>query len=158
MKYLLALFLLFPLNAYAESTVLKNLAVYNPGGLWLTQNERSAIQVEVDKDGTLVGYIAWIVDGGMQFDEKNPDKRLRSRPMCGLEIMKGLTQQENKNEWEAGKIYKADDGDIYNANAEMISNDEMQVRGYLALTLFGKTQTWKRVSSKDYPKCKPAKK
>lgn len=152
MKYLIALLMLIPFSAQAAET-------YNPEGLWLTQNERSAIRVEVDKDGTLVGYIAWIIEGGLQFDEKNPDARLRSRPMCGLEIMKGLQKQtDNPNEWEDGQIYKADEGDVYNVDAEVLSKDDMKVRGYLGLSLFGKTQNWKRVSPADYPKCIPANK
>jgi len=154
MKFLTTVFVtsLLSMQALAADT-------YNPEGLWLTENERSAIRVEVDKDGLLIGYIAWIIDGGMQFDEKNPDKAMHSTPMCGLEIMKGLTKQkDDSNAWEDGFIYKADDGDIYDVNAEMLSDSEMKIRGYKGITLLGKTQHWKRVSTSDYPTCKPAKK
>lgn len=152
MKYLITLLLLLPLSAHAAET-------YNPEGLWLTENNRAAIRVEVEKDNTLVGYVAWIIEGGLEFDEFNPDITQRDQPMCGLEIMKDLKPvQGNANRWQDGFIYKADDGDVYNVNVEILSDDKIKVRGYKGITLLGKTQHWKRVSSKDYPKCKPAKK
>ncbi|HPF78790.1 MAG TPA: DUF2147 domain-containing protein [Alphaproteobacteria bacterium] len=130
---------------------------YNPEGLWLTENQRSAIRVEKCDKG-LCGRIAWIIDGGMQTDDKNPVEELRGQPICGLEILNGFTQAaDDPNEWEGGHIYKADDGDIYNAEIKVLSADEMNVRGYVGISLFGKSQTWKRVSDKDYPKCKAAK-
>lgn len=141
---------ILPLTSYAAET-------YSPEGLWLTENQRSAIRVE-ECDKGLCGRIAWIIEGGMQKDSKNPQLDLRNQPMCGLEIMHSFSQSDsNPNAWEGGKIYKADEGDIYNASAIVKSENEMTVRGYLGISLFGKSQTWNRVNANDYPKCKPAK-
>ena len=129
---------------------------YNPEGLWLTKNERSAIRIEKCETG-LCGYVEWIVDGGMQFDEKNPQESLRGQPMCGLQIMQGLKQNPNNpNEWENGKIYKADDGEVYSAELEMESQDKLEVTGYIGFSFIGKTQKWMRVNPKHFPRCKPA--
>lgn len=125
-----------------------------PFGLWLTENERSAIMVKPCELG-VCGHIAWIIDGGMQYDTKNPTERLKGQPMCGLEIMQSFKQNpKNTKEWVDGKIYKADEGDIYNANFKMTNDNEMVVRGYVGIPLLGKSQTWKRVNVKDYPTCK----
>lgn len=127
----------------------------SPEGLWLTENERSVISVKECPQG-LCGTIYWIIDGGMQFDEKNEDPALQNKPMCGLKILWGF-KQENAMNWVDGKIYKADEGDLYNASLQMLPKGNMLVRGYVGMPLFGKSQTWRPVSAKDYPKCKPAK-
>ena len=130
----------------------------DPTGLWLTQNERSAIRIEHcdNNNEKLCGHIAWIIEGGMQYDRENPDETLRDRPMCGLQILRAFDQNaKNPDKWEDGKIYKADDGDLYNANLEMINQDRLRVHGYIGIPLFGKTQVWERVSADDYPRCTP---
>lgn len=148
-KYLVLMMMPFLLIGQANAK-----EAYNPIGLWLTENERSAIQVENCGD-KLCGYIAWIIDGGMQIDAKNPEEKLQGQPMCGLQIMQGLQQSEsNANKWDDGKIYKADDGDIYDASLKMNDADNLTVRGYMGISLLGKSQKWKRVRASDYPQCK----
>ncbi len=148
----LTLLTLISFNAHASEA-------HNPEGLWLTQNERSVIKVTKNSAGKLEGHIAWIVEGGMQFDEKNSDNAKRNNPMCGLKIMSDVTQGNNdKNKWHSGKIYKADDGDMYDVNLELLNAGKMKIRGFKGISLLGKTQHWMRVSAKDYPKCSPAKK
>ncbi|MAE52204.1 MAG: hypothetical protein CMH27_10375 [Micavibrio sp.] len=120
-------------------------------GYWLTENERSVIKVK-ECDMGLCGHVYWIIDGGMQTDLNNPEETLRGRPMCGLPILWGMEKQ-SATEWEDGKIYKADDGDIYDADLELLDDGTLKVRGYLGLSWLGKTQIWKRVSPADYPAC-----
>ena len=130
----------------------------DPTGLWLTQNQRSVVSVEPCQENKMLmcGYIHWIIDGGMQYDSKNPDANLRNRAMCGLPIIYGLKQTGN-NKWSEGKIYKADEGDVYDGNFEMNDDGTLSVRGYVGIPLFGKEQTWTRVRASDYPKCHRAK-
>lgn len=147
------------LSAALLSLTAQAAAPHNPEGLWLTQNKRSVVELKKQPDGTLGGKIAWIIEGGMQFDEKNPDAAKRTNPMCGLNIVSGLTQGKNDpNGWHNGKIYKADEGDTYDSKLTMQSADKLEVRGFMGVSLFGKSQTWTRVTAKDYPRCKPAKK
>lgn len=126
----------------------------DPTGLWLTENKRAV--VKIDRCGqSLCGNIHWIIEGGMQTDAKNPDASKRGQPMCGLPILYGFKQnQKNLKVWESGKIYKADEGDVYNATLSVTSPDRLYLRGYVGVPLLGKTQYWNRVSAKDYPKCK----
>ena len=139
---LLLLCLTFALPAAARDT--------DVTGYWLTQNERSVVEIQECEQG-LCGNIHWIIDGGMEYDSKNPDESLRDTPMCGLPILWGFDQ--NGNEWTGGKIYKADDGDTYNANMTLLGDGRLRVRGYIGMPLFGKTQIWTRVNAADYPKC-----
>ena len=123
-------------------------------GLWLTENERAAVEINRCKDGaSLCGNIAWIIEGGMQMDENNPDAALRNRPLCDMEILYGFEKGKTPGEWVDGKIYKADDGDVYNASIKQIGEDRLRLRGYIGIPLFGKTQIWTRVSEDDYKPC-----
>ena len=127
----------------------------DPTGLWLAENERSAIRVTRCPDG-LCGAVAWIIEGGMQLDRKNPDPDKRARPICGLRILWGVEQQDDDPaDWEDGTVYKADEGETYDVDLTVQGPDRMKVRGYVGLSLFGKSQVWTRVSSKDYPPCTP---
>jgi len=150
MKYipLLALLVLvMPFSARAETV--------DATGLWLTENERSVI--EVSQCGvSLCGNIYWIIEGGMEFDSKNPDEAKRGTPMCGLPILWGMTPTGPET-WAGGKIYKADEGDIYNATMQMLPTGKLLVRGYVGMPLLGKSQVWERVKAEDYARCKPAK-
>jgi uncharacterized protein (DUF2147 family) len=125
-----------------------------PTGLWLTENERSVIDLH-QCPGTkeLCGKIHWIIKDGMQFDTKNPDASKHTRPLCGLTILSGL-KMDNEGNWQGGKVYKADEGDTYDAKMTVLSPDKVEMRGFMGVSLFGKTQTWKRVSAVDYPRCK----
>lgn len=128
-------------------------------GLWLTENKRSVIEVK-QCGNFMCGNVHWIIEGGMQFDEKNPDAARRSTPMCGLQIISGLKNDDDsgveRDEWEDGKIYKADEGDTYDADIELRDDGTLKVEGYMGISLLGKSQTWTRVNEADYPKCTPA--
>ncbi len=122
-------------------------------GLWLTQNKRSVVQIASCNGDKLCGHIYWITEGGMQFDTKNPDESKREIPMCGLKILWGMTKDNDKR-WEDGKIYKADDGDIYDAYIELKDDDTLKLRGFMGVSILGKTQYWTKVSADQYMQCR----
>jgi uncharacterized protein (DUF2147 family) len=128
---------------------------HDPTGLWLTENERSVIRIERCEAG-LCGRIHWIVDGGMQYDSKNPDPSKRDRPMCGLKILWGVEQQADApNAWEDGTVYKANSGDKFGLDLTMKGPDKLKLRGYVGFSLLGKSQVWTRVTREQYPRCEP---
>lgn len=126
-----------------------------PTGLWLTENQRSVIELyQCQKDKPLLcGKVAWIIDGGMQFDSKNPDVAQHKKPLCGMVILTNL-RMESPGEWVDGKVYKADEGDLYDAKMSVLSENKVEMRGFMGVSFLGKTQTWTRVAAKDYPRCK----
>lgn len=125
-----------------------------PEGLWLTEEGKAVVQVEKCDQG-LCGSFYWLKDQTKIYDDENPDPALQRRALCGLKILYGFTQStENPNLWEDGQVYKADDGDLYDGYIKVINNDEMYLRGFIGISLLGKSQTWVRASSSDYPQCK----
>ena len=142
-KWILIAAFLFPLSAQAADPA---------EGYWLTQNERSVIEIKECEEG-LCGHVYWIIKNGMQTDFKNPDEKLRKRPMCDLKILWGFNKTA-EGAWDDGNIYKADDGDLYSAKLQLTDENTLNVRGFLGFSFLGKTQQWKRVNTADYQQCK----
>jgi len=140
----------FCLTAQSPAPITKG-----PEGLWLTENHRSVIELyQCAQDKTLLcGRIHWIIKDGMQFDTKNPNKNMHTTPLCGMTIVKNLHPTNPPAEWDDGLVYKADEGNNYDADLDMLSNDSLKIHGYLGVAFLGKSQIWQRVSNKDYPRC-----
>lgn len=115
-------------------------------GFWLTQ--KGDARVEFYKKGDrFFGRLAWLKEpndekGRPALDEKNPDPRLRKRPILGLVIIEAVYRGGNL--WR-GRVYDADNGKTYNCIITLADPDTIKLRGYLGFSLFGRTETWKRV-------------
>ena len=113
---------------YAQSVV----------GTWVTEDGDS--QVEIYQSGdNLSGKIVWLKQGDDQLDVHNPDKKMQSRKLVGVNILTGLTKKGEK--WEGGKIYNPKNGKTYKCSI-WLDGSELKVRGYLGV--FYETQVWKR--------------
>lgn len=77
-------------------------------------------------------------------DQKNPDKALRSRDIVGVVSLTGL--QWTGQDYVDGRIYDPPSGKTYNCKV-WIEGDKLHLRGYMGLSLLGKTVTWHRYNS-----------
>ena len=59
-------------------------------------------------------------------------------------IIKGL--QKNENEYSDGAILAPNSGNLYQCYITLIHQDKLKVRGYIGISLFGRTQYWERVN------------
>ena len=105
--------------------------------------------VEVYKSGDVYnGKIVWLSepteeDGTPAKDSDNPDPKLRSREILGLNMLHGLKKDGSK--YAGGKIYDPGNGKTYNCSMQ-VSGDVLKVRGSLdARGLLGRTMDWFRV-------------
>ncbi len=122
-------------------------AAKSPVGVWLTKGGKS--RVEVTKCGVnLCGAIVWLKepngkDGKPKLDKNNPNSTKHKRPLVGLKILTGFTQDEDEpNIWRGGRIYNPSDGKTYKCKITAATDGTLKVRGYVGISLFGKTQTW----------------
>ena len=107
-------------------------------GKWLT--EAGDAQVEIyESNGKLNGKIVWLEQGPDTKDKHNPDEKLRSRKLMGVNILSGLSKKKDK--WEGGRIYNPKNGKDYKCSI-WPDNDKLKVRGYIGV--FYETQTWTR--------------
>ena len=108
-------------------------------GKWLT--ESGDAQVEIYQSGDkLNGKIIWLQQGPETKDKHNPDEKLQSRKLMGVNILSGLSKSKNK--WEGGKIYNPKNGKSYKCSI-WLDGENLKVRGYIGM--FYETQIWKRI-------------
>lgn len=85
-------------------------------------------------------------------DSKNPDPALRNRSLAGITFLTGFTYDEKKDRWSDGKVYDPDTGKTYDAKMELIKDGKLlKMRGFIGVSLFGRTARFERVSSNDLP-------
>ena len=89
----------------------------------------------------VVGLKKPMKDGKPKVDKNNPNKALRSRPIMGLSLLKGM-KPTGENIW-SGEVYVPDDGNTYSATMTL-SGDTFKLRGCVAGFLC-KTKTFDRV-------------
>jgi uncharacterized protein (DUF2147 family) len=124
-------------------------------GTWL--NQKQDAKIDIFKCGTdYCGKIVWLkvpiyptdskegTPGTPKIDTKNPEASLKKRPLMGLQIMDGL-QFSGGGLWKNGKIYDPDSGKTYSAKATLASHMELDLRGFIGLSLIGRTEKWTRV-------------
>ncbi|OOQ60430.1 DUF2147 domain-containing protein [Mucilaginibacter pedocola] len=76
-------------------------------------------------------------------DVKNPDEKLRSRPVQGVTHITGLIYRDG--EYRDGKLYSVQDGNTYSLKGKLLSANNLEARGYKGVPMLGKTFKWKRV-------------
>lgn len=118
-------------------------------GRWLTEDGKGVIEIYACAD-KVCGKLAWLSepnrDGKPAVDRNNPDEALRTRPLCGLEML-GDFRQTEPNRWGDGWIYDPENGKRYHATMTLDGN-LLKLRGYVGISLFGETQTWTRADPK----------
>ncbi|MBL7719101.1 MAG: DUF2147 domain-containing protein [Flavipsychrobacter sp.] len=76
-------------------------------------------------------------------DHKNPDPKLRSRSRYGITNITGLEYEEG--EYTGGTLYNPEEGRTYSVKAKLKNADELDFRGYVGISLLGKTMKFRRI-------------
>lgn len=116
-------------------------------GIWSNGTNKGQIQI-YRQNGKYYGKIIWLAKpndekGLPKVDKNNPDKRVRSKPLLGLIMLRDFKFEDD--EWVDGKIYNPDDGKEYKAYMKLKDNQTLSVRGYIGFSWIGKTETFQRV-------------
>lgn len=121
-------------------------------GVWLTEEKTAAIEIS-HSNNIWNGQIVWLKEpiekdesspayGDEKVDFKNPDKSKQSRKLMGLKMLENF--QWNGTRFEKGTIYDPKSGKTYKCKITFQGNDTIKVRGYVGVSLLGKTQIWTR--------------
>lgn len=134
----LVMFLVLIFNAQSQSVV----------GKWKTIDDetgkpKSVVEI-YEKSGKIYGKIIEI------FEEDKRNKVCeecsgedKNKPVLGMVIIKGLIK--DGNEYNSGEILDPKNGKVYKCFITLEGNNKLKLRGYIGVSLFGRTQYWTRV-------------
>jgi uncharacterized protein (DUF2147 family) len=117
-------------------------------GTWLVSSGDA--KVSIFKTGSYYyGKIDWLrkpntPEGKPKVDENNPDPSLRSRHILGLLLLKGFEYAEKDHQWINGEIYDPKNGKTYSCKISMSDKNTLEVRGFIGISLIGRTEKWTR--------------
>ncbi len=116
-------------------------------GTWITIDDktgakRAIVQIS-DSGGTLSGTVVKVFpqpgDTGLC---QNCPGAFKGKKVVGLNFLWGL-KADGDNQWSGGSILDPKTGKIYKAKVTLKGN-KLYVRGYLGVSLLGRTQVWVR--------------
>lgn len=128
----------------------------SPIGVWIDHTGRGAVEI-VACERALCGRIVWLKDlkdkrGRPLRDELNSDTSKRTRPICGLPVLGGLTRMADGS-WDKGWIYDPEQGESFDVELRLLSSDVLQVKGYKVFKFLSETFQWKRTAQLPGPQC-----
>jgi uncharacterized protein (DUF2147 family) len=112
-----------------------------------------------DKTGKPNGVVQLYLNGGKLFGRiaklrpqtKPEDKctkcsgSLKDKPFLNLLILWDLKPDGSENDWSGGTVLDPDTGDTYQCTIKTLGTSKLEIRGFVGISLFGRTQTWERV-------------
>lgn len=140
MKNIFVLIVSFFLTSmYAQKTVL---------GKWKSIDDETGKALGVveiyEEEGKIYGKIIDILipKDRNKTCEKCPGED-KDKPILGLTVIKDL--QKDGNEYNGGHILDPKHGKLYKCYINLENEDKLKIRGYVGISLFGRTQYWHRV-------------
>lgn len=133
---------LFASTAFAQAT---------PAGTWKTIDDttgkpRGLVEI-TEKEGVYSGKVIKSFVEGPEVNTKVCDKCTDARkdqPIIGMTIMTGL-RKTGDNEWSGGEILDPESGKLYKSKMSLAEDGKkLNVRGFIGISLLGRTQTWER--------------
>ena len=117
-------------------------------GKWKTVDDETGMEngiVEIyEKAGKVYGRIIEILEKEKKYFKcemcEGEDK---NKPVLGLVIIKGLKKKGDF--YEGGKVTDPKNGKSYHCKMILEGKDKLIVRGYIGISLFGRSQTWFRI-------------
>lgn len=125
-------------------------------GSWLTAEGKARVEIE-KHDGVYDGRIVWLKEpnypaddktmaGQPKVDRENPDPALKARSIIGLPLISSF-KYAGDSVWSDGKIYDPESGKLYSCKMTLMMDGSLKVRGYVGISLFGRTEIWTRPSA-----------
>jgi uncharacterized protein (DUF2147 family) len=124
-------------------------AEISPSGLWKTFDDRThkargTVRI-YEENGVFFGKIesSFNPDEVTEHCGKCAGDR-KDEPIIGLVFLRGMTR--HGSEYDGGDILDPESGYVYRCRFALSNDGEkLLVRGYLGLSIFGRTQTWIRM-------------
>jgi uncharacterized protein (DUF2147 family) len=95
------------------------------------------------------GKIVWLKEpndpetGKPKVDKNHPEAASKNRAILGLVNIWGFNYK-GENVWDEGNIYDPKNGNTYSCTMKLQNNNSLEVRGYIGVSIIGRTDTWTR--------------
>ena len=125
-------------------------------GSWLTPEDKAVVEIYREGD-QYFGKFTYLKEpnypadnaegfaGQPKLDRNNPDAAEHTSPIVGLVMLNGMNyngEKKGKHNWKGGKIYDPGNGKSYKCTIKLNADGSLDLRGYIGISLFGRTQTW----------------
>lgn len=114
-------------------------------GTWVVAEKDAHIEIYRQGDAYF-GRISWLREDEGVTPSGNgpaPEARMHETPRVGLIIVSAF--KFDGQAWKGGTLYDPTDGKSYRGIITLPAKDELHVRGYIGISLFGRTTVWHRV-------------
>jgi uncharacterized protein (DUF2147 family) len=142
-RAIIATLVLFVLSCLGTTGLSESVS---PLGLW--ENEDATFQIFKNNGKLSARIVALKVpktpEGKEKTDIYNPDPAKRSAPVIGLVFMSGFVKKSDTR-WDGGTIYDPRSGNTYSCFMELETPEKIKVRGFIGVSLLGRTEYWSRV-------------
>ena len=134
---------LFQMSAFAGQAP-------SPFGNWKTIDDKTGQVKSIVKISGTPGYLSATVvklyPGALTICSACSGN-LKNKPILGMTVMYGLKQNpSNLSEWSGGTIFDPKTGKVYSCSLKVAPDGRsMVVRGYIGVSLLGRSQTWVKV-------------
>jgi uncharacterized protein (DUF2147 family) len=121
-------------------------------GVWKTGEGTAMVRIYKNGD-KYQGKVVWLKEpidpetGKPKVDKNHPDEASRKRAVLGLINIWGFLYKDN-NTWDDGNIYDPKNGNTYSCTIKLTSPNSLEVRGYIGVSLIGRTDNWTRQQAK----------
>jgi uncharacterized protein (DUF2147 family) len=131
----------------------------SPAGFWVTPEGGAVVEIAACPSGLcghLVGLRADHAANEVMVDNRNPDPSKRNNPRCGLMLMGSMKPAKSEpGKWEDGWVYDPESGNTYTGYMRLDGPNTLKLRGYVGISLFGRTETWTRETGENKNRCTP---
>lgn len=110
-----------------------------------TGKDKSYVEISHTKSGRLQGKVIKILTPGKENarceDCKGENK---DKPIIGMTILWNMNKSGDG--WDDGRILDPNNGKEYSCKMRLKDKNTLEVRGFLGISLLGRTQIWHRVN------------
>lgn len=108
-----------------------------------TKQAKSIVEIYKKSDGKYYGKVSQLLIKPADPNCSSCKDDRKGKPILGMEIIRGLKKEGD--EFTGGTITDPKSGKTYKCTITK-SGDKLNVRGYMGVSVFGRTQTWDKVN------------
>jgi uncharacterized protein (DUF2147 family) len=118
-------------------------------GVWEPSHGKARVKIDKIAD-KYYGKIVWLREpndpatGEPKVDKNNPDASMHKVPLRGYRLLKDF-EYTGDGEWSKGTIYDPENGSTYSCVIKLKDENSIEIRGYIGVKTFGRTDVWTRL-------------